>query len=132
MDRGQTIKALRESIGLTQEELGKACGTTKQTIFKYEMGIITNIPMDRLCAIAKALKVTPAHLMGWEEPTASGHSDGYMMIGTFASGLTDDEQELLDNYRMLNDEAKAFIADNARNFASMDKYKKDRSAAETA
>ena len=45
---GQKIKERRELLKITQEELGKACGTTKQTIFKYESGIVTNIPMDRL------------------------------------------------------------------------------------
>lgn len=65
---GQRIKDRREELKMTQEDLGKRCGTTKQTIFKYEAGIVTNIPMDRLCAIAEALYISPAALMGWEEP----------------------------------------------------------------
>lgn len=64
---GQRIKERREELRMTQEDLGKRCGTTKQTIFKYESGIVTNIPMDRLCAIADALYISPAVLMGWEE-----------------------------------------------------------------
>ena len=67
MDIGQRIKAVRESKRMTQEELGVACGTTKQTIFKYETGIVTNIPLDRLEQIASALSVSPAYLMGWED-----------------------------------------------------------------
>jgi len=59
---------------MTQEELGKICGTTKQTIFKYESGIVTNIPMDRLCDIANALHVSPAYLMGWEDNSSSSAS----------------------------------------------------------
>ena len=43
---GDRIKVLRESKGLTQEELGKLVGTTKQTIFKYETGKIENIERD--------------------------------------------------------------------------------------
>ena len=64
---GQRIKDRREELKMTQEDLGRRCGTTKQTIFKYESGIITNIPMDRLCAIADALYVNPAFLMGWDD-----------------------------------------------------------------
>lgn len=66
MDKGSRIKASREAKNLTQEELGALCGTTKQTIFKYENNIMTNIPTDRLEKIAEVLEVTPAYLMGWE------------------------------------------------------------------
>lgn len=67
MDKGSRIKVARESKNLTQEELGSLCGTTKQTIFKYENNIVTNIPTDRLEKIAEVLDVTPAYLMGWEK-----------------------------------------------------------------
>ena len=58
----------REAKQITQEELGATCGTTKQSIFKYESGVVTNIPLDRLEKIAVALDVSPAYLMGWDEP----------------------------------------------------------------
>lgn len=67
MTKGEKIKAAREAAGLTQEELGRLCGTTKQTIYKYEIGKVTNIPLERIEAIAKAVDVTPAYLMDWEE-----------------------------------------------------------------
>lgn len=75
---GQKIKECRELLKITQEELGKACGTTKQTIFKYESGIVTNIPMDRLERIAAALKVTPAWLMGWNDDDPAEDTDALM------------------------------------------------------
>lgn len=68
MTIGNRIKTAREAKGLTQEELGAACGTTKQSIFKYETGIVTNIPLDRIEKIAEILEVSPASLMGWEPP----------------------------------------------------------------
>ena len=58
----------REAKQITQEELGATCGTTKQSIFKYESGVVTNIPLDRLEKIAVELDVSPAYLMGWDEP----------------------------------------------------------------
>lgn len=64
---GDRIKQVRESKGMTQGELGKSCGVTKQTIFKYENNIITNIPLDRLEMIADALVVSSAYLMGWSD-----------------------------------------------------------------
>ena len=67
MTIGEKIKMARERKGLTQEQLGTMCGTTKQTIFKYENGIITNIPLDRLEKIAKILSVNPVSIMGWDD-----------------------------------------------------------------
>lgn len=67
MTKGDRIRAARESKGITQEELGRMCGTTKQTIFKYESGTVTNIPLDRLETLAEVLDTTPAFIMGWEE-----------------------------------------------------------------
>ena len=71
MNIGSRIKSAREAKQMTQEELGRACGTTKQTIFKYENGIITNIPLDRLETIASVLDTSPANLMGWESNAGS-------------------------------------------------------------
>ena len=65
--QGARIRRARERKGLTQSELGLACGTTKQTIFKYESGIVTNIPVDRLERLAQAIEVSPAYIMGWVE-----------------------------------------------------------------
>jgi len=66
MTLGERIRSTREALDMTQEELGALCGTTKQTIFKYETGIVTNIPLDRLDLLAEKLGVTPAYLLGWE------------------------------------------------------------------
>lgn len=66
MSIGQRIKHLREAAQITQEELAKQVGTTKQTIYKYENEIITNIPLDRLELIAKIFHVSPAYLIGWD------------------------------------------------------------------
>lgn len=56
---------MRLKQGLTQEELAQAANTTKQTISKYESGIIKNIPADKIKAIADKLSTTPDYLMGW-------------------------------------------------------------------
>ena len=70
MSIGSRIKSAREAKRMTQEELGAACGTTKQTIFKYETGVITNIPLDRLEKIADVLDIPPASLMGWDDTSS--------------------------------------------------------------
>lgn len=69
MEKGERIRSRREALGMTQTELADALSTTKQNIYKYENGIISNIPSDKVEAMAEILKTTPAYLMGWEEET---------------------------------------------------------------
>lgn len=66
MTKGERIKELREKAGLTQEELAKKLHTTKQTIYKYEKDIITNIPSDRIEELAIVLDSKPEYILGWE------------------------------------------------------------------
>lgn len=61
------ICAVRQACNMTQEELANKIGVKRQTVQKYENGIISNIPSDKIIAIAKVCGVTPAYLMGWEE-----------------------------------------------------------------
>lgn len=67
MTIGKKIFNLRKKFDMTQEELAIAAKTTKQTIHKYETGIVENIPASKIKAIADKLKTTPSYLMGWEE-----------------------------------------------------------------
>ena len=60
------LKALRKSKKMTQDELAAALGTSKQTIHRYENGIITNIPPEKVEKLAAALGTTPSELMGWD------------------------------------------------------------------
>ena len=46
MTIGERIKQLREEKSITQTELAVIAKTTKQNIYKYENGIITNITSD--------------------------------------------------------------------------------------
>ena len=62
---GDNIRALRKSQRMTLEELAAAIGTSKQNVHRYERGVITNIPSDKIVAIAEALGTSPAALMGW-------------------------------------------------------------------
>lgn len=72
------LKRLRKERKMTLDELAAAIGTSKQTIHRYENGIITNVPPEKVSKLAAALGVTPSVLMGWERA-----SDGEIM----ASGI---------------------------------------------
>ncbi len=66
MTIGERIKEARLHKGLTLEQLGKAAKIGKTTIMRYETGAIANIPSDKIEMIARALSVTPAYIMGWD------------------------------------------------------------------
>lgn len=69
MKIGCKIKELREKAGLSQTELADKIHTTKQTIYKYETGIVTNIPSDKIELLSSILDCSPNYLMGWDEPS---------------------------------------------------------------
>ena len=66
MTIGERIRKKREEIGISQTELAKKVGISKQTLYKYETNIITNIPSNTIENIANILNLSPAILMGWE------------------------------------------------------------------
>ena len=68
---GQRIKELRLQKDMKQIELAMAVKCSKQTIYKYENDIVTNIPYDKIIDIARALETTEAYLMGWAEDSLS-------------------------------------------------------------
>nr|DAU17359.1 MAG TPA: Repressor protein CI [Caudoviricetes sp.] len=67
MTVGDRIRQARLEQDVTQQELADYIGVSKQAVYKYENNIVTNIPTDKVDAIARRLKVSPAYLMGWEE-----------------------------------------------------------------
>ena len=87
MSIGRKVKERRKELGLTQTELANRLNTTKQTIYKYENEIVTNLPSDRIEQLAKALDTTPQFLMGWAEIEI-----------TSTKGLTQEQIKKVNNY----------------------------------
>lgn len=61
---------------MTLEEVAKIVGVTRQTILKYENGLISNIPSDKIELLAKALRTSPAYIMGWADDSTVDDGDG--------------------------------------------------------
>ena len=59
------LKKLRRERGMTLDELAKALGTSRQTIHRYENGVIANVPPEKVEQLAGVLGVSPSALMGW-------------------------------------------------------------------
>lgn len=67
MTVGERIKQRRKELNMSANALGIKLGVNRSTICRYESGDIEKMPLDILEPIAKALRTTPAYLMGWEE-----------------------------------------------------------------
>ena len=112
MNIGERIKKLRNDIGLSQTELADKIGVSKQTLYKYENGIVTNIPSDKIELLAKYLNTTPAFLMGWTyEGVKSllGTSLSFGSVNNSASKspeephiVNDEEYSVIEGYRKLD------------------------------
>lgn len=69
------IRARREELGISQEELAKRMGyKSRSSINKIEKGE-NDIPQSKIVAFAKALRTTPEALMGWEQSPAPASGD---------------------------------------------------------
>lgn len=77
MSKGQIIKKLRKNYKMTLDDLAERLNTTRQTIFKYENDIVTNIPSDKIELLASTFNVSPAYIMGWEDDSIE---DPYIKI----------------------------------------------------
>lgn len=103
MTKGQRIKQLREKAGLTQEELAKKLNTTKQTVHKYEKNIVTNIPSDKIEALAFVLDSTPEYILGWETPPEDQARFDAMIL------KNKDLMDMIKKYLALDDKNKKAV-----------------------
>lgn len=95
MTKGDRIKHLREKSKKSQVELADLIGVSKQTLYKYENNIVTNIPSDKIEAIAKYTASTPEYIMGWTDKSNQADnkkkppkSEGWIpVLGYVAAGI---------------------------------------------
>ena len=125
MTRGERIRKTREDQGITQVELAERIGESKQTLYKYESGIITNVPAEKIELIAHILDVSPAWLMGWQE-----NKYAITNVKSDSIQLTDEEMLLVNGYRAASAERKAIILDLASKAAELKKAESSTSEKE--
>lgn len=75
MKRNERIRYLRKTNKMTQDELAAKLETTKQTIYKYETGAVTNIPSNKIERMAEIFGVEPSFLMGWDDGSSVVRED---------------------------------------------------------
>ena len=103
---GDRIREARKNQGLSATELAAAVGVSRATIYRYENNEIEKFPLDALVPVAKALNVSPAWLMGWEDEESNQQSKVSSIV------LDDDILDLIDflhknpDYKVLFDASR--------------------------
>lgn len=99
MSIGKRIKITREQLNMTLEEVATKCNTTKQTIYKYENEIVTNIPYEKIVLLAQALDVSPSYLFGWDDnknsPSELKLTEGEVLLIQLFRKIPEDKQQLV-------------------------------------
>ena len=63
----ERIREMRLRQKLTLDDVAKYLDVNRQAIYKYEHGVVTNIPLDNLEKMAKLFGTTPGYLAGWSD-----------------------------------------------------------------
>ena len=98
MEVKDLLKEKRIASGLTMLELSKLVGVSEGTISRWESGEIANMKRDKILSLAKALHISPADIMGWD--------DMYHQSGLQLSGL---EKTVISSYRKADDLTKQMV-----------------------
>lgn len=107
MTIGERIKHVRSRLGISQVAFADKIGISKQTLYKYENNIITNIPSDKIEAIAKLSGYSPSYFMGWENEEAKNTEND--TVDYMFSSLNSDESLLIERYRSSDDQTKEMV-----------------------
>jgi transcriptional regulator with XRE-family HTH domain len=81
----ENIKKRRLELKLTLEDVSKQLKISKPTLQRYESGVISNVPFDKIEKLADILQTTPCWLLGWSDIV-----------------LSNEERLLLDKYNKLD------------------------------
>lgn len=100
MDFGRNLRRIRLERGMSMAQLAAAVGTSRQTIHRYESGLITNVPHERIMHLAEALTTRPELLMGWDEPAfhEDAPTERIPLLGRVACGEPIFADEEHDSY----------------------------------
>lgn len=97
MDIKSKLKNRRLELGLTIEDVARIVGVSGATVSRWETGDIENMRRDRIALLAKALKVSPSYIMGWEENTDNTDDEDILVISRAAKKMSPErKKEMMD------------------------------------
>ena len=108
----QNLKALRDSLNMTQEEFGKSIGLAKSTYNNYETGV-REPKSDFWIAIAQKYNVSIDYLMGLENPQNEAQP-----APTNGDGLAEDDKRIIELLHQLTPENRERVFEIIKALAS--------------
>jgi transcriptional regulator with XRE-family HTH domain len=75
MTIGERIKKRRLELGLSADEVAEKLNKNRATVYRYESSYIEKLPTTVLEPLSKALRTTPAYLMGWANESTEKRDD---------------------------------------------------------
>ena len=121
-DIGEIIKLRRSELNLTLEDIGNAVGVGKSTVKKWENGFISNMKRDKIALLADILQVSPLTFITGEITPVSDNNDKKRKDSTNISKLDNQEQQLLESFRTLNNDGKEKAVNYVSDLAEIPKY----------
>ena len=115
MDTGAKIKQLRESLDMTQEELGKLLGVKKAAINKYETGTVVNLKRSTIENLCNIFNVTPQYVLSDSDLSPSSSPSPELE-------LTEQEERLICICRSLNEEGRERLVEYGDDLVASGKY----------
>lgn len=108
----QNLKALRDSLNMTQEEFGKSIGLAKSTYNNYETGV-REPKSDFWIAIAQKYNVSIDYLMGLENLQNENQP-----APTNGDGLAEDDKRIIELLHQLTPENRERVFEIIKALAS--------------
>ena len=108
---GKKIKSERENLNLTLKDIAEDIGVAISTIQRYENGLIKEIKLPVIQAIANSLNVNPNWLIGKENNKYIDNNQ-----------ITSDEKDLLIKFNKLNNLGKNEAKKRVDELTQIEKY----------
>ncbi len=111
---GERIKARREELGMSQDELAEKMGyKSRSTIAKIEKGV-NDVVQANIVKFSEVLNTTIAYLMGWEEgieekPVETANKLADLVLSLEYMEDNSDFIAMLKEYHELSDTKKAQV-----------------------
>lgn len=107
MTIGDRIRAKRQDLGLSVDELAARLGKNRATVYRYENGNIESLPVGILEPLATALETTPAYLIGLVDSAVPSTPSEPTITNNLPDKANAAEEKRFDRYksRRSNDSA---------------------------
>lgn len=114
-DVGNYIKSLRQSKGMTQEELGNIIGVKKAAVQKWESGLVQNLKRETIKKLADFFEVNPSTFIDVADSSDISNIAGIFpvkkiripMLGEIACGVPIFADQQYEQYVDVNEDYNA-------------------------